>query len=100
MIDTREILQVPVRVAGGLLFELTGHSIGDPTGDEDDVPVVFRSWQSQNFLITSMHVKGIVHNLNVLGVLEVQVQPLYLFISCATPIFVASQLNNIEHKTT
>jgi hypothetical protein len=77
-----------VRVAGGLLFELTGHSIGDPTRDEDDVPVVFRSWQSQNFLITSMHVKGIVPNLNVLGVLEVQVQPLYLFILCFTgPVF-------------
>jgi len=73
-----------VRVAGGLLFELTGHSIGDPTRDEEDVPVVFRSWQSQNFLITSMHVKGFVQNLNVLGILEVQVQPLYLLISCFT----------------
>lgn len=62
-----------MRVAGGLLFELTGHSVGDPSRDEDDVPVVFRSWQSQNYLITSMHVKGVVHNLNVLGVLEVQV---------------------------
>jgi hypothetical protein len=66
------LYEVPVRVAGGLLFELTGHSIGDPTRDEDDIPVVFRSWQSQNYLITSMHVKGIVPNLNVLGVLEVQ----------------------------
>ncbi|KAG0610700.1 hypothetical protein M758_7G084800 [Ceratodon purpureus] len=66
------LYEVPVRVAGGLLFELTGHSVGDPTRDEDDVPVVFRSWQSQNYLITSMHVKGVVNNLNVLGVLEVQ----------------------------
>lgn len=70
-------MQVPVRVAGGLLFELTGHSIGDPTRDEDDIPVVFRSWQSQNYLITSMHVKGILPNLNVLGVLEVQVKSSY-----------------------
>lgn len=54
------------------MFELTGLSVGDPTRNEDDVPVVFRSWQSQNYLITSMHVKDIVHNLNVLGVLEVQ----------------------------
>jgi hypothetical protein len=68
-------LQVPVRVAGGLLFELTGQSVGDPLGEEEDVPVVFRSWQSQNFLITSMHVKGMVSTLNVLGVLEVQVHP-------------------------
>ena len=67
------VLQVPVRVAGGLLFELTGHSIGDPNRNEEDVPVVFRSWHSQNFLITSMHVKGTVDHLNVLGVMEVQV---------------------------
>ena len=73
---------MPVRVAGGLLFELTGHSVGDPTRDEEDVPVVFRSWQAQNFLITSMHVKGVVHNLNVLGVLEVQVHPLNFLASC------------------
>lgn len=66
------LYEVPVRVAGGLLFELTGQSVGDPSGDEEDVPVVFRSWQSQNFLITSMHVKGMVSTLNVLGVLEVQ----------------------------
>lgn len=70
-----------MRVAGGLLFELTGHSIGDPTRDEEDVPVVFRSWQSQNYLITSMHVKGVLPNLNVLGVLEVQVHPLNFSIS-------------------
>lgn len=62
-----------MRVAGGLLFELTGHSIGDPNRNEEDVPVVFRSWHSQNFLITSMHVKGTVDHLNVLGVMEVQV---------------------------
>ncbi|KAG0566003.1 hypothetical protein KC19_7G030700 [Ceratodon purpureus] len=66
------LYEVPVRVAGGLLFELTGHSIGDPNRDEEDVPVVFRSWHSQNFLITSMHVKGTVDHLNVLGVMEVQ----------------------------
>ena len=62
-----------MRVAGGLLFEVMGHSIGDPNRDEEDVSVVLRSWQSQNFLITSMHVKGTVDHLNVLGVLEVQV---------------------------
>jgi hypothetical protein len=62
-----------VRVAGGLLFELTGHSIGDESRGEEDVAVVLRSWQAQNFLITSMHVKGIVQHLNVLGVMEVQV---------------------------
>lgn len=67
------LVQVPVRVAGGLLFELVGQSVGDPNRDEEDIPVVLRSWQAQNFLITSMHVKGIVQNLNVLGVLEVQV---------------------------
>lgn len=65
-----------MRVAGGLLFELVVHTIGDPIRDEDDVLVVFRSWLAQNFLITSMHVKGIVQNLNVLGVMEIQVQPL------------------------
>lgn len=66
------LYEVPVRVAGGLLFELTGHSIGDPNHDEEDVPVILRSWQSQNFLITSMHVKGVINHLNVLGVMEVQ----------------------------
>lgn len=66
------LYEVPVRVAGGLLFELTGHSIGNPYRDEEDVPVVLRSWSSQNFLITSMHVKGVVNHLNVLGVMEVQ----------------------------
>ena len=62
-----------MRVAGGLLFELTGHSIGDESRGEEDIAVVLRCWQAQNFLITSMHVKGIVQHLNVLGVMEVQV---------------------------
>lgn len=62
-----------MRVAGGLLFELTGHSIGDSNRNEEDVPVILRSWQAQNFLITSMHVKGVINHLNVLGVVEVQV---------------------------
>lgn len=66
------LYEVPVRVAGGLLFELTGLSVGDPNREEEDVAVVLRSWLSQNHLITSMHVKGHVNNLNVLGVLEVQ----------------------------
>lgn len=66
-----------MRVAGGLLFELTGSSIGDDSRGEEDVAVVLRSWQAQNFLITSMHVKGIVQHLNVLGVMEVQVYILH-----------------------
>ncbi|CAK9327561.1 unnamed protein product [Citrullus colocynthis] len=64
--------EVPVRVAGGLLFELLGQSAGDPFSDEDDIPIVLRSWQAQNFLITSLHVKGPISNINVLGITEVQ----------------------------
>ncbi|KAK6142253.1 hypothetical protein DH2020_022601 [Rehmannia glutinosa] len=64
--------QVPVRVAGGLLFELLGQSVGDPFAEEDDIPVVIRSWQAQNFLLTAMHVKGSSSNTNVLGCSEVQ----------------------------
>ena len=67
------IIQVPVRVAGGLLFELLGQSAGDPFVDEDDIPIVLRSWQAQNFLITAMHIKGNVPRINVLGITEVQV---------------------------
>ncbi|XP_042495557.1 uncharacterized protein LOC122074683 [Macadamia integrifolia] len=66
------LYEVPVRVAGGLLFELLGQSAGDPTVDEDDIPVVLRSWQAQNFLITALHVKGSTSNINVLGITEVQ----------------------------
>ncbi|GAB4831569.1 hypothetical protein Ancab_005581 [Ancistrocladus abbreviatus] len=66
------LYEVPVRVAGGLLFELLGQSAGDPFSDEDDIPVVLRSWQSQNFLVTAMHIKGSPSNINVLGVMEVQ----------------------------
>ena len=68
------LYEVPVRVAGGLLFELLGQSVGDPVISEDDVPVVFRSWQAKNFLVTVMHVKGSVSNTNVLGVTEVEVR--------------------------
>ncbi|KAG5521332.1 hypothetical protein RHGRI_033775 [Rhododendron griersonianum] len=66
--------EVPVRVAGGLLFELLGQSAGDPFVDEDDIPIVLRSWQAQNFLITALHVKGPASSLNVLGITEVQEQ--------------------------
>ncbi|XP_054801894.1 uncharacterized protein LOC129305809 isoform X2 [Prosopis cineraria] len=66
------LYEVPVRVAGGLLFELLGQSAGDPFVDEDDVPVVLRSWHAQNFLVTVMHVKGSVSRVNVLGITEVQ----------------------------
>lgn len=62
-----------MRVAGGLLFELLGQSVGEEAGE--DVPVVLRSWQAQRYLITAAHVKGDVDsNLNVLGVVEVQVR--------------------------
>ncbi|KAI3498077.1 hypothetical protein L1887_33812 [Cichorium endivia] len=66
------LYEVPVRVAGGLLFELLGQSFGDPYNDEDEIPVVLRSWQAQNFLVTALHEKGVTSNLNVLGVIEVQ----------------------------
>lgn len=72
-IDDLTVAQVPVRVAGGLLFELLGQSVGDTLASEDDVPVVLRSWQAQNFLITVMHIKGNLSRLNVLGITEVQV---------------------------
>ncbi|KAF8413612.1 hypothetical protein HHK36_001604 [Tetracentron sinense] len=64
--------EVPVRTAGGLLFELLGQSVGDPFVDEDDIPIVLRSWQAQNFLITALHVKGSASIINVLGIVEVQ----------------------------
>ncbi|GMP71967.1 hypothetical protein CsSME_00030187 [Camellia sinensis var. sinensis] len=66
------LYEVPVRVAGGLLFELLGQSVGDPTVNEDDIPIVLRSWQAQNFLITVLHVKGAASSINVLGITEVQ----------------------------
>ncbi|KAJ8762059.1 hypothetical protein K2173_006661 [Erythroxylum novogranatense] len=66
------LYEVPVRVAGGLLFELLGQSAGDPYVEEDDIPVVLRSWQAQNFLLTALHVKGHVSRVNVLGIIEVQ----------------------------
>lgn len=62
-----------MRAAGGLLFELLGQSAGDPFVDEDDIPIVLRSWQAQNFLITALHIKGKVARVNVLGITEVQV---------------------------
>ncbi|GFP91267.1 hypothetical protein PHJA_001270700 [Phtheirospermum japonicum] len=66
------LYEVPVRVAGGLLFELLGQSAGDPYVEEDDIPVVLRSWQAQNFLLTVLHVKGSASRINVLGITEVQ----------------------------
>ncbi|KAJ4749390.1 Zinc transport protein ZntB [Rhynchospora pubera] len=65
------LYEVPVRVAGGLLFELLGQSVGDPLHEEEDIPIVIRCWQAQNFLVSAMHVKGTTNNLNVLGVTEV-----------------------------
>ena len=55
------------------MFELLGQSVGDPRVDEDDIPIVLRSWQAQNFLVTAMHIKGSVSTINVLGITEVQV---------------------------
>ena len=55
------------------MFELLGQSAGDPFNDEDDIPIVLRSWQAQNFLITALHIKGSASNINVLGITEVQV---------------------------
>ncbi|KAL6134952.1 hypothetical protein ACLB2K_067180 [Fragaria x ananassa] len=73
MVSFSVILPVPVRVASGLLFELLGHSVGDPFADEDDViPIVPRSLQAQNFLVSALHVKGSAQNINVLGIAEVQ----------------------------
>lgn len=69
------LYEVPVRVAGGLLFELLGQSAGDPLVDEDDVLIVLRSWQAQKILLTALHVKGSTSNINVLGIMEVQVCP-------------------------
>ncbi|KAL2484228.1 Magnesium transporter CorA-like family protein [Forsythia ovata] len=66
------LYEVPVRVAGGLLFELLGQSVGDPYVEEDDMPIVLRSWQAQNFLVTVLHVKGSASRINVLGITEVQ----------------------------
>ncbi|KAL0363533.1 UNVERIFIED_CONTAM: hypothetical protein Scaly_1308500 [Sesamum calycinum] len=66
------LYEVPVRVAGGLLFELLGQSVGDPYVEEDDIPVVLRSWQAQNYLLTVLHVKGSASRINVLGITEVQ----------------------------
>ncbi|ONK64511.1 uncharacterized protein A4U43_C07F26830 [Asparagus officinalis] len=66
------LYEVPVRVAGGLLFELLGQSVGDPFCDEEDIPIVLRSWQAQNYLVTALHVKGSALNINVLGITEVQ----------------------------
>ncbi|KAM5580045.1 hypothetical protein ABKV19_009670 [Rosa sericea] len=66
------LYEVPVRVASGLLFELLGQSAGDPYADEDDIPIVLRSWQAQNFLVSALHVKGPAQNINVLGIAEVQ----------------------------
>ncbi|KAF7815719.1 Two-pore potassium channel 3 [Senna tora] len=66
------LYEVPVRVAGGLLFELLGQSAGDPFVEEDDISIVLRAWQAQNFLVTALHVKGSASNVNVLGIIEVQ----------------------------
>lgn len=55
------------------MFELLGQSAGDPYVDEDDTPIVLRSWQAHNFLITALHIKGSASRINVLGITEVQV---------------------------
>lgn len=55
------------------MFELLGQSAGDPFIEEDDIPIVLRSWQAQNFVVTALHVKGFASNISVLGITEVQV---------------------------
>ena len=55
-----------------MLFELLGQSASDPFVDEDDIPIVLRSWQAQNFLITILHIKVPVLGNNVLGITEVE----------------------------
>ncbi|KAL3754821.1 hypothetical protein ACJRO7_001990 [Eucalyptus globulus] len=70
---TKHLLYVPVRVAGGLPFEMSGQSAGDPSCiDEDDIPIVLRSWQAQNFLLASLHIRGSAAVINILGFSEVQ----------------------------
>ncbi|XWS41040.1 hypothetical protein CRYUN_Cryun17cG0046800 [Craigia yunnanensis] len=39
-------------------------SVGDLLADEDDIPIVLRSWHAQNFLIIALHVKGSASNIN------------------------------------
>lgn len=94
--------QVPVRVAGGLLFELLGQSVGDPFVNEDDLPIVLRSWQTQNFLVTALHVKGFASNVNVLGITEVQVCGCqckfckFQFLSVFTCKFICNSVSTLE----
>lgn len=100
-------MQVPVRVSGGLLFELLGQSAGDPFVGEDDVPVVLRSWQAQNFLVSALHVKGSASNINVLGIAEVQVRtcsatcpffvPLFLSTANSVPVFMLRLFSSSCH---
>ncbi|KAK2994905.1 hypothetical protein RJ640_012098, partial [Escallonia rubra] len=47
-------------------------SAGDPFVEEHDIPIVLRSWQEQNFLVTALHIKGSASNINVQGILEIQ----------------------------
>ncbi|CAN6558973.1 unnamed protein product [Malus baccata var. baccata] len=70
--DRMKHLRYELGLPGGLLFELLGQSIGNPFVDEDDIPIVLRSWQAQNFLVTVLHIKGPVSSINVLGITEVQ----------------------------
>lgn len=55
-----------------------GQSAGDPFRDEDDIPIVLRSWHAQRFLVTALHVKGHASSINVLGIMEVQVCSCFL----------------------
>ncbi|KAL3522639.1 hypothetical protein ACH5RR_015473 [Cinchona calisaya] len=56
----------------GPIVELLGQSAGDPYVGEDDIPIVLRSWQTHNFLMTALHGKGSATRINVLGITEVQ----------------------------
>ncbi|TKY57219.1 metal ion transmembrane transporter [Spatholobus suberectus] len=65
-------LQEESRLISDRMKHLLYESAGDPFAEEDDIPIVLRAWQAQNFLVTALHVKGSASNINVLGILEVQ----------------------------
>ncbi|XP_020574832.1 uncharacterized protein LOC110020894 isoform X2 [Phalaenopsis equestris] len=66
------IFSVPVEMEGGLLFELLGYSVSDPSSKVDDTPIVLRSYHTQQFLLTVLHLKGSSSKINVKGINEVQ----------------------------
>ncbi|GKD46702.1 hypothetical protein Tco_1271347 [Tanacetum coccineum] len=88
-----------VRIAGGLLFELLGQSAGDLYIEEDDIPVVLRSWQAQNFLVTALRMKDSATNVNVLGVSEV-LKSRYIFATVDAYGFISSDDMGVGNGST